>query len=112
MDTWYRIGDAHELGIDPITISRYIQGEWHRPIALSLPEFYDWQFRQGPDNAGRDRCVMVANDNNEIFGFMGLNDRRFYLNGRCLKGAELTTWMISEKVRGLGYGKAIIEQAV
>ncbi|MBI5568754.1 MAG: hypothetical protein HY914_02315 [Desulfomonile tiedjei] len=40
---------------------------------------------------------------------MGLNEREFNLRGEKLLGAELTTWMISDPVRGLGFGRKILE---
>ena len=104
----YKVGDADELGVDSKSITEFIQREWQRPIALSLPWFYDWQFRQSPDNAGTDRCILILDEDDQVFGFMGLNNRRFYLGGRALKGCELTTWMISEQVRGMGYGAAML----
>lgn len=105
----YKVGEAGNLGIDSQRITEFISGEWTRRIALSVPWFYDWQFKQSPDNQGRDRCVVVVDENKQVVGFMGLNDRCFYPSNHPVKGAELTTWMISEKVRGMGYGKKILE---
>jgi GNAT superfamily N-acetyltransferase len=76
---------------------------------LSRVSFYDWQFREGPENGGRNRSIVVVDKENEIAGFMGVNNRTFYLGGRCLKGTELITWLVSEEIQGRGYGKAVLE---
>jgi hypothetical protein len=100
---------ANELNISVDKITDFIKREWRRSIALSLPNFYRWQFVDSPFNQGLDRSVLVVNKDNELFGFMGVNEREFYLNGEKLIGAELTTWVITDSARGMGLGRQIIE---
>lgn len=102
-----RVGEAQELNIDSNQITTFIEGEWKRQIALSLPWFYEWQFKQSPSNKGKDHSVVVVDDDS-VHGFIGLNTRNFFLDGQSFKGAELTTWMVSEKVRGKGYAKKML----
>jgi hypothetical protein len=40
---------------------------------------------------------------------MGLNERRFSLDGEWEKGAELTTWIIAKECQGAGVGPGILE---
>lgn len=101
------IEEAQKLNIDPDKITAFIEREWKRQITLSLPWFYAWQFQHSPTNDGKDRSIVVVDDDG-VQGFMGLNTRNFFLDGQCVKGAELTTWMISEKVRGQGYAKKML----
>ena len=105
----YRVGEVDDLGVDVSSITSYIQREWNRPIALTLPRFYDWQFRRSPDGAGKNRCVVIVDESGELFAFMGVTNREFHLDGKTLLGADLTTWVVSDELRGLGYGRRIIE---
>lgn len=106
----YKVGEAGNLGVTPESVAKFLKAEWTRPIAISSPRFYDWQFRQAPDNAGKDRCIVAVDGDSQVVGFMGLNDRKFYLGGDSLQGAELTTWVVSQKARGTGCAQAMLEQ--
>jgi hypothetical protein len=96
----YQIGSVHELGIEPASVREFISTHWNREIALSVADFYDWQFLAPPDNAAQDHCLLVLDENRDIQGFMGLNQRLFHLGDKLLHGAELTTWMHTDKARG------------
>lgn len=103
-----RTGPAHAVGVDSLAISAFYRDNWTRPIALSLPRFYEWQFVSPPENEGLDwNCVAVRDG--VILGVMGLNRRTFLLGGQPKRGAELTTWVVSEAARGLGVGKGIMQ---
>ncbi len=105
----YAIGDVDSFGLSLEEVCSFYQKHWKRPIALALPQFYQWQFRQSPDNQGKDRCVVIVDEDKRLCGVMGLNERRFFLDGRGLRGAELTTWIISESCRGTGQSLAMLE---
>ncbi|WP_274626312.1 GNAT family N-acetyltransferase [Arvimicrobium flavum] len=103
-----RTGPAHAVGVDDLAISAYYRETWARPVSLSLPRFYRWQFVAPPENEGLDwNCVAVRDG--AILGVMGLNRRTFLLDGRPRRAAELTTWVVSEAARGLGVGKGIMQ---
>jgi GNAT superfamily N-acetyltransferase len=104
-----RVGEADELGVGAADITRFIATNWPRRVAISQPEFYEWQFRASPENDGRDHSIVLADDSGEIHGFMGLNRRRFWLGRRKLAGAELTTWVISPAAQGLGLSLMMLE---
>jgi hypothetical protein len=53
---------------------------------------------------------VVVDADGRLHGFMGVTAREFHVDGRRLPGAELTTWVISEALRGLGLGKEIVRQ--
>ena len=91
---------AHKLGVTNAQIASFYNDYWERPIALSQPNFIDWQFGATPDN----HCV-VAIVNSEIVGIMAAKPRLFLYDSNSFNGAELSTWVVSPKVRGLGIGK-------
>lgn len=101
------IGSASSLSISPERVCEFYDKSWARKIALSDEKFYRWQFLDNPYETGVDQCC-VALDGDEIIGVMGLNQRDFYLKGRRLKGAELTTWVVSESKRNNGSGPKMI----
>ena len=105
----FEIGEVDELGVNPEEPARFYQNHWDRPTVLAIPSFYNWQFRQAPENRGRDCCVVAVGTNQTIYGIMGLNVRQFILGGSELPGAELTTWVVSSQARGLGIGKRIMK---
>lgn len=101
------VGSASDLGVPLEDICKFYKDNWIRKIALSDKKFYHWQFINTPKDMDADQCC-VAVKGNEILGVMGLNTRDFYLNGEIKYGAELTTWVVSEKSRGQGIGPKII----
>jgi len=105
----YIVGEASKLGLDVSTIAGYIRSEWKRPLAMEHETFYTWQFMNVPGNDRADRCVVVATEDGDVSGFMGLNPRPFHVGGQEVQGAELTTWMISEHARGKGYGQGMLD---
>ncbi|NCC03118.1 MAG: N-acetyltransferase [Proteobacteria bacterium] len=102
------IGFASDLQIDPKRIQNFYRQNWKRQIALSDPRFYDWQFIKAPAGKDQDHCV-VALAGTEIAGVMGANPRMFDLNRSERRGAELTTWIVSDQYRGLKIGSTIID---
>lgn len=94
---------AHNFGVNNTRIANFYKHNWDRPIALSKPEFLDWQFGSSCEN----HCV-VAMLGSEIVGVMAVNPRSFLCNNISYNGAELSTWCVNKKVRGLGVGKKIL----
>jgi hypothetical protein len=103
------IGPVYELSVSSKQVSEFYNKTWNRKIALGYLPFYKWQFCLPPENKGNDSCCIAVDDNGEILGVMGLNNRGFYLNGILKNAAELTTWVVSEKDRGKGVGRGIIQ---
>lgn len=101
------IGSASELSLDQKEICLFYENNWERKIALSNVDFYNWQFIDNPNNTSNDSCC-VALDGDQIIGVMGLNERDFYLSGKQRKGAELTTWVVSQNKRNSGIGPKMI----
>lgn len=101
------IGSASDLKVSSEDICKFYEENWVRKIALSDNKFYKWQFIENSKDRRDDKCC-VAIKNNEILGVMGLNTRDFFLNGERRNGAELTTWVVSEKSRNQGVGPKII----
>ncbi len=108
MNSIIRVGGVDELSIPSESVCEFYKNNWERKISLGIFSFYTWQFRLPPENKGHDCCCIAVDNNNEILGVMGLNKRGFYLNGKLCKGAELTTWVVSEKARGKGVGGKIM----
>lgn len=102
------VGGATELGVRPADVQRFYEVNWNKRIALSVPDFYSWQFIDCPDNAGTDACV-VALAGDTLCGVMGVTPRPFLLDGQLLNGGELTTWVVSSDARGQGVGPAILK---
>lgn len=97
-----RVGCSSELGINKTEVQEFYKNNWKRKIALSDDKFYIWQFIENPTERGKDECVVAQDDSTgEVVGVMGLNSRPFSFRGTQLRGAELTTWIVSEKNRGL-----------
>lgn len=106
----HRILEVADAGIDAATVGAFIEAHWQRRVALSVPRFFDWQFLGAPGCEGRNRCLVLLDERDEVQGFMGVTPREFALDGRRLNGAELTTWILDDAVRGLGLGKAIVQR--
>jgi hypothetical protein len=106
----HRILEVSEAGIDARTVGAFIEAHWQKRVALSTPRFFEWQFGESPRSGGRNRCLVLLDGKDAIQGFMGVTPREFVLDGKRLGGAELTTWILSETVRGLGLGKAIVQK--
>ncbi|MCW6569866.1 GNAT family N-acetyltransferase [Yersinia ruckeri] len=101
------IGKPSDFGISSRDVCNFYSENWPRKIALSEDKFYNWQFVNNSSNFGVDECCVAVTDD-EIIGVMGLNSRDFYLSGKKKKGAELTTWVVSEKHRNKGSGPSMI----
>ena len=102
------IGEVGELGISSKLVCQFYENNWNRKISLGIFQFYNWQFCLPPENSGADSCCVAIDGNGDVLGVMGLNKRSFYLNSEPRKGAELTTWIVSEKARGRGVGGKIM----
>jgi len=104
-----QIDFVSNLLVDSEIVRRYYAENWKRKIALSEKKFYEWQFVDTPNSEKKDYCVIAYDDDkDEILGVMGLNKREFYLSNKSYEGAELTTWIVSEHVVGLGLGAKIL----
>lgn len=110
ISTNYSVVEMGESGIDVSRVGQFIEQHWQKRVALSVPRFFDWQFAGNPASAGRNRCLLVLDPVDEIMGFMGVSVRDFHVDGHRIVGAELTTWILSEEVRGLGLGKRIVRR--
>ena len=103
-----RVGSPSELSVNSEKVTAFFKKEWPRPISLGDNEFYSWQFIKTPYQNHEDSCCIVINDNREILGVMGVNDRYFMLENKKHYGAELTTWIIKEEYRNKGFALKII----
>lgn len=104
-----KIGFVDDLCVDSEKIRDFYSQNWNRKIALSDEKFYEWQFLLPPRNCGKDHCVIAYDDlDKKVLGVMGLNERLFFLRNEACKGAELTTWMISNELVGKGLGARIL----
>jgi hypothetical protein len=105
-----KIDFVSRLPVDGEDVRRFYAENWKRKIALSDKKFYEWQFVEAPNNEKKDYCVIAYDDQSgSILGVMGLNKRNFILNKEIFRGAELTTWIVSDKAAGSGIGASIIE---
>lgn len=102
-----KIGFADDLGVSSTEISEFYKVHYQRDIALSDLGFHTWQFEKAPFNRGFNSCVVAANDSG-LLGVMGLNRRKFYLSGNAINGAELTTWIVDQRIKGTGVGTKIL----
>jgi len=104
----YTIVSVHESDSDYRDIFHFLKENWSRPVLLSDEKFVRWQFEDNPDDLGNNPSLLVLSADGKVMGFLGLNHRPFYVDGQKRRGAELTTWIISEKLRGQGIGKAMM----
>ena len=103
-----RIIEAAVAGVSNADICAFYATQWARPIALSRPDFLDWQMNAAPGATGRNHSV-VALEGNRIIAVMGVTPAPFrHLRQDCA-GAELTTWVVAPEARGKGVGKAILK---
>lgn len=103
------VGTPDELNVDPSQVCAFYSDNWKRRIALMDEAFYTWQFKMAPSSNGKDCCVIaIDSDTGEIAGVMGLNPRTFLLSNQGINGAELTTWVVSERYRSVGAGAKIL----
>jgi len=104
-----QIDFVSNLLADSDLVRRFYADNWKRKIALSDKKFYEWQFVDTPNSDKNDHCAIAYDDEKkEILGVMGLNKRVFYIDNSSYNGAELTTWIVSEHVVGLGLGAKIL----
>lgn len=97
----YLLTEVANIDIDSASICKYVEKTWIRQTALSIVDFFDWQFKYYPSGNGVNRSwVIIDSKTSDIYGFFGIIPKRFILNGNSLSGAELTTWIISEELRG------------
>ena len=104
-----KIDFVSNLPVTSELVRNFYADNWKKKIALSDKKFYEWQFVHTPNSVNKDHCVIAYEDHKkEILGVMGLNKREFFLNNNSVNGAELTTWIVSEKVVGSGLGAKIL----
>jgi GNAT superfamily N-acetyltransferase len=104
----YTIVPFHESSSDYRDIFRFIKEHWARPVLLSDERFVRWQFENNPDDLGKNPSLLVLSAEGEVMGFLGLSHRPFYIGGQKRNGIELTTWILSDRLRGQGIGKAMM----
>lgn len=102
------IGHAYKAGIENSEICQFYQKNWIRPIALSRMDFLAWQMNSAPE-ANENNHSIVAIADGELLGVMGCTPMPFVLNSKVLQGAALTTWVVSNKARGKGLAKLMLE---
>lgn len=102
-----RFGPASTFGVTAEDTTDFYRRHWERPIALSLPGFYRWQFVDTPEAGGRDFSSVAVSDGG-LMGIMGCTPRGFLLDGRRCRGGEITTWVVQAEARGKGLGRGII----
>lgn len=105
-----QFGTAAQLGIDSKQVQDFYRDVWSRPIALSDPAFYSWQFVDTALDTGLDSCVIAYDEKAmRVAAAMGLTPRDFNLGHTRLKGAELTTWATAEAYRNTGAGAKVLK---
>ncbi len=104
-----QVQSAYKIKISPKEIQKFYENFWKRKIALSVDEFYQWQFIQTPGTNGMDHCCVAIDERQNIVGVMGVTPRPFHLNGQKITGAELTTWLVHPDYQSKGAGAYILE---
>ena len=108
-----RVATANELGISAGQVTAFYLAQWARRLAVSVPDFYAWQFTAGPDCKGEDNCIVAYDSASErIAGVLGVNQRHFMLAGREERAAELTSWVVAADYRSTGVGVPMIQLAM
>jgi hypothetical protein len=103
------VDSAVNLKVDDDIIRNFYLKNWSKPIAICNKKFYNWQFLKLNSKPNKNFSVVVIDDKNqELAGIMGLSERNFLLNNQIKKGAELTTWIIAQKYRGLNVAFSIM----
>lgn len=102
------VGPAHEIGVSSSSIRQFYSENWNRKIPIMEEKYYEWNFIQAPLNALEDKCCVAIDDDGEILGVMGLNERTFFFKGKKYHGAELTTWIVRVRAQKRGVGPAIL----
>ena len=105
------VGAASDLGVAGEEIRQFWRRHWQRIVALTLPEFYDWQFLNAPSNLGKD-TTRVATLGSRLVGVLGVTEHPFILDGKKLSCAELTTWIIDPDMKGHGIGLRMIRDVM
>ncbi|MFC2001659.1 hypothetical protein ACFLUZ_04040 [Chloroflexota bacterium] len=99
--------------IDSATLSKYVESTWVHQTALSVVDFFDWQLKHYPGGNGVNRSLVITDKKtDDIYGFFGIIPKPFILNGNILKGAELTTWIISEELRGMSFAYGMLDYLI
>jgi ribosomal protein S18 acetylase RimI-like enzyme len=105
----YEIVEVGKLELDVQRVCGYIAKEWERPLILQRETYYRWQFCSNRHEGKADRSLVVVDNKNNVLGYMGVVPRSFVLKGKRSRAAELTTWIISEELRGSGYAPRMLE---
>lgn len=105
--TSVKVGFANELKVKSSDIQHFFLNNWERDIALTHNKFYNWQFLDTPSNTADQCCVAIHE--HQLVAVMGLNERSFYTDGKSIKAAELTTWIVKRDKRSLGLGNLMID---
>lgn len=104
------IGTVSDFGVDSKEVQNFYKETWHRPIALPDNDFYTWQFKSAPLHNSLDLSIIAYEvKEKSILGVMGVTKRPMILDGKSIIGCEMTTWVISERVKSTGVGTQIIK---
>jgi hypothetical protein len=107
-----RIGTASELSISADRIVAFYLAQFQRRLAVSVSEFYDWQFLRTPAGNSDNCIVALDEDRNKIAGVLGVTARPFHLIAISRNAAELTTWLVADDYRSTGVGASMITLAL
>lgn len=109
----YLLAEATDIDIDSNSMCRYLERNWVHQTVLSIVDFFDWQFKYYPGGNGVNRSlVIIDRKTNGIYGFFGIVPKRFIFSGNILKGAEITTWIISEELRGKSFASGMLNHLI
>jgi GNAT superfamily N-acetyltransferase len=89
---------------------RFIEKRWRPGHVLAQDaELLRWQHRSLADP---DRlAILVAEDDGELIGMLGLIEFEACLGERRARGAWMTNWLVVPERRGEGIGAALVERA-
>jgi len=106
------IDSVSTLKVSREEVIAFLRKHWGKDIALTVNEFYDWQFVQNQSGDGSDSCILAMDSHsNRILGFLGVTERSFQLGNSDRHGAELTTWVVSPQDFGKGIGAKMLFEA-
>ncbi len=91
----------------------YIASTWEKPVCLQDESFYRRTFEDYPKHLATAKCLgnyslILADEADQLYGFIGLTPKNYYIEGKPLLGVEWTTWMISPQMRGKGFGLEMV----
>lgn len=109
-DDIFKLVPAHTIPVK--SICDFMTAHWPRKMALSWPEFYQWQFYEQPTAQNNDHSWVVQNtETGDLHGYIGVSPKKFYWkDGSESKAAELTSWFYTDDIRGTHLSWDLIAQ--